>query len=103
MNNVPTINLNSNVIATQKTTATSNPSLRAAINAMCHSCLYDKKSGLGTWRQQVEACTAKTCPLYNVRPRSTRYRAQGLNTPENSELGQNGLFFDVVEANHAHE
>jgi len=44
------------------------PSLRAAINAMCKQCIYDPKGGEGTWRQQVEACPATTCPLYPVRP-----------------------------------
>ena len=45
-------------------------SLRAAINAMCKSCIYDAVGGRGTWRQQVEACTAPHCPLYAVRPKS---------------------------------
>lgn len=44
------------------------PSLRAAIDAMCRSCIYDAHQP-GTWRAQVEACTARTCPLYAVRPR----------------------------------
>jgi hypothetical protein len=43
-------------------------SLRAAINAMCRHCIYDEKAGLGNWRQQVTACTAPHCPLYEVRP-----------------------------------
>ena len=99
----PTIKLTNCVISTQKTTAISSPSLRAAINAMCRGCLYDRFSGQGTWRQQVEACTAKTCPLYNVRPRSTRYRAQSLNAQESSKLSLNRPFFNTEEANHAHE
>ena len=45
-------------------------SLRAAINAKCKECIYDPVSGKGTWRQQVEACTAPSCPLYPVRPTS---------------------------------
>lgn len=44
------------------------PGLRASINAMCKGCIYDPIGGKGTWRQQVEACTAKQCPLYPVRP-----------------------------------
>ena len=44
-------------------------SLRAAINAKCKDCIYDKM-GAGTWRQQVESCTVTLCPLYNVRPKS---------------------------------
>lgn len=42
-------------------------SLRAAINAKCKDCIYDRLAG-GTWRAQVEACTATTCPLYPYRP-----------------------------------
>lgn len=45
-------------------------SLRAAINAKCKECIYDPIAGKGTWRQQVEACTAPACPLYPVRPTS---------------------------------
>lgn len=44
------------------------PSLRAAIDAMCRSCIYDPKSGLGHWREQVAGCTCRTCPLYALRP-----------------------------------
>ena len=44
------------------------PSLRKAVDAFCRHCIYDEKSGFGTWRQQVTACTATTCPLYKVRP-----------------------------------
>jgi hypothetical protein len=46
-------------------------SLRAAINAKCKDCIYDPLSGLGNWRQQVTGCTAKTCPLWPVRPLSS--------------------------------
>lgn len=52
------------------------PSLRAAINAHCKSCIYHESNG-GTWRQQVEACTVTRCELYPVRPRS-----KGLQVPE---------------------
>lgn len=45
------------------------PSLRKAIDLMCKSCLYEEGGG-GTWRQQIEACTAPNCPLFPVRPRS---------------------------------
>lgn len=45
-------------------------SLRAAINAKCKACIYDPASGQGAWRQQVEACTDRTCPLWEVRPMS---------------------------------
>ena len=43
-------------------------SLRGAINAKCRDCIYDPKSGMGTWRQQVSACTVYSCPLWPVRP-----------------------------------
>ena len=43
------------------------PSLRNAIDNMCKDMSYDPLDE-GTWRQQVAACTAKDCPLYNVRP-----------------------------------
>lgn len=42
--------------------------LQEAINAKCRECIYDPKSGLGTWRNQVGACTSRMCPLYLVRP-----------------------------------
>jgi hypothetical protein len=42
-------------------------SLRKAINSMCKDCIYDSCDS-GTWRQQVEACTAYNCSLYDVRP-----------------------------------
>ena len=44
------------------------PSMRRAINAKCKECIYDPIGGNGTWRQQVEACTAPDCPLYPLRP-----------------------------------
>lgn len=43
-------------------------SLRDAINAKCRECIYDPQSGSGTWREQVTACTSRTCPLFAVRP-----------------------------------
>lgn len=48
----------------------SQPSLRGAINAKCRECIVDPSPGLGNWRQQVTACTSRTCPLYVVRPLS---------------------------------
>jgi hypothetical protein len=42
----------------------------AAINAMCKQCIYDPYQR-GNWRQQVEACTSKACPLYEFRPVSS--------------------------------
>ena len=77
-------------------------SLRAAINQHCRNCLYDKVSGVGSWRQQVEACSAKTCALYSVRPKSTGCIPVSVNALENPELGHNAPAFDVAGANHAH-
>lgn len=46
--------------------------LRSKINAKCIECIYDDAGGAGgNWRQQTDACTSKTCPLYEVRPRSS--------------------------------
>lgn len=72
-------------------------SLRRAINEKCKECSFDPIGGTGTWRQQTAACTSKSCPLFNVRPRPTRYIAQSINALENSELGQNGLVSDAVK------
>jgi len=47
---------------------TTRPSMRKAINRMCQECIYDSHDN-GTWRQQVERCTAPKCPLFELRPR----------------------------------
>jgi len=57
--------------------AIKRPSMRAAINAMCKACVYDPFGGTGTWRQQVEACTAPACPLYPLRPVSASETEDG--------------------------
>jgi len=46
------------------------PGLRGSIDAMCAYCIYDPDSGMGSWRQQVEGCTSKECPLFSVRTSS---------------------------------
>jgi hypothetical protein len=98
MNNAPTTDQSrQGVTSNQHKHNITKPSLRSAINAMCHHCLYDRFSGLGSWRQQIEACTAKTCPLYNVRPKSTGYIRETENALENSELAQNGLVSDTAK------
>lgn len=48
--------------------------LRRQVNLKCKECIYDPISGRGTWRQQVEACTATSCPLWDVRPTSSKSR-----------------------------
>ena len=46
----------------------SKAGFRGKINAKCIECIFDPIGGGGSWRQQVEACTSKTCPLYTIRP-----------------------------------
>ncbi|HBA67246.1 MAG TPA: hypothetical protein DCZ48_13915 [Methylococcaceae bacterium] len=46
---------------------------RQAIAAHCRSCVYDPAMP-GTWKMQTEACTVKTCELYEFRPHSKRKR-----------------------------
>ena len=45
-------------------------SLKKAISDKCKDCTYDQCAP-GTWREQVEACTVKSCALWPVRPIST--------------------------------
>lgn len=50
-----------------------HPSLRKAIDEMCKSCIVDPTArGVGKWREQIEACTARECPLFKVRPKVRR-------------------------------
>jgi hypothetical protein len=49
-------------------------SLRAAIDAMCKSCIYDPGSGNGAWREQVAGCSSSNCPLHSVRPLPVKAR-----------------------------
>ena len=44
------------------------PSYRKSIDLMCKQCIYDPIGGKGTWREQVAACTAPKCALFNLRP-----------------------------------
>ncbi|MDH5183639.1 MAG: hypothetical protein OEX12_07065 [Gammaproteobacteria bacterium] len=46
----------------------SKSGLRGKINAKCAECIFDPYGGGGTWREQVRDCTAKHCPLFEVRP-----------------------------------
>lgn len=48
----------------------SKPSYRKQVNEFCKQCIYDKTDE-GTWREQVQRCTAKDCPLFNLRPLTT--------------------------------
>lgn len=56
------------------------PSMRAAINAFCRECIVDPHPGNGTWRQQVQDCTATHCPLYPLRPVTGERRREGSKT-----------------------
>lgn len=49
--------------------------LRKAINQYCKECIYDSHSP-GTWRQQTDACTGRSCPLYPVRPLSRQIKKE---------------------------
>ena len=52
-------------------------SLRKAIDQNCKDCIYDPKwAGGGSWRQQVEDCTAKNCALWPVSPLTSAGNAQ---------------------------
>lgn len=42
-------------------------SLKKCIEAKCKDCTYDQAAP-GTWREQVENCTVKSCALWEVRP-----------------------------------
>ena len=75
-------------------------SLRKSINDKCRECIYDPKSGTGNWRQQVDACTSYSCPLYPVRPRSEHGRSQVCMAGEKPDLitcafGKPPTFFRV--------
>ncbi len=48
----------------------SKPGRKGRINAKCIECIYDEYQP-GTWRHQVEECTANDCPLWDVRPMTT--------------------------------
>lgn len=51
----------------------SKSGLRGKINAKCIECIYQDTGGDGNWRQQIAACTSKSCPLWSVRPLSTAH------------------------------
>jgi hypothetical protein len=38
-----------------------------AIKEKCKECIYDEHNG-GTWAEQTENCTVKSCALYEFRP-----------------------------------
>lgn len=48
-------------------------SLKKCIEEKCKDCTYDPLD-VGSWRHQVEQCTDKACPLWEVRPVTTATR-----------------------------
>ena len=48
-------------------------SLKRCIINKCKECIYDPIAK-GSWRKQVENCTSYTCPLYEVRPLTSKRR-----------------------------
>lgn len=62
-------------------------SLRKAIDAKCKECLFDPYGRQGSWRQAVEKCTASSCPLFDVRPRSKVRVGNGTARERSSLVG----------------
>lgn len=61
-------------------------SRQQAINAKCKDCIYDPMCGGGNWRQQVAACTIKTCALWPYRPLSKpKVAGQGSSVSREAE------------------
>jgi hypothetical protein len=56
-------------------------SFRKLVNAKCKQCTYDPH-GVGNWRQQVGACTVKSCPLWDARPRSEPRVSTEVRSPD---------------------
>jgi hypothetical protein len=49
----------------------SRPGKTGRVHAKCVECIFvERAAGCGNWRQQVEACTSTTCPLWAIRPLS---------------------------------
>lgn len=60
-------------------------SLKKCIEEKCKDCTYDQLAG-GTWREQVEMCNVRACPLWSVRPMTVatinanrKIRAEGID------------------------
>jgi len=78
-------------------------SLRSCVNQMCRGCIYDPCAP-GTWRTQVTLCAVKSCPLYDIRPKTTsdipasvlrwygvkQVDLQQLSLPMSTQGGQSG-------------
>ncbi|MCP5357565.1 MAG: hypothetical protein H7A06_05445 [Pseudomonadales bacterium] len=77
-----------------------SPSLRKSINAHCKNCIYDRYSGIGTWRQQVAACTSNSCALFDVRPMPIFHINLSLIALKNSEFEAINQIQDYEESEH---
>ena len=60
------------------------PSLRKAIDGQCRACIYDKYQA-GTWREQVQACSCPSCPLFPVRPATMGVRDSAVIAKKNTQ------------------
>ena len=52
------------------------PSPQKAINAKCKECIYDESPGNGTLHEQIEGCTSPSCPLFDLRPVTSKTRQE---------------------------
>jgi hypothetical protein len=46
-------------------------SYKKCVEDFCRGCGYDPKAA-GTWREQIQTCSVKTCALWAVRPVSVQ-------------------------------
>ena len=66
-------------------------SLKAAIRAKCKDCTYDDTQP-GTYLQQIENCTVKSCALWPVRPMTVAT----INLNRKSRIGTDELDVDAI-------
>lgn len=45
------------------------PGLRRAVDRFCKNCRLHPVDDSSSWREQVEACAVRDCPLWVVRPK----------------------------------
>ncbi len=58
---------------------------RKAIIEMCKGCIFDPYTP-GTWRVQIEDCSSRNCPLYDLRPVS-----RATTNKRNDDLKRRGV------------
>jgi len=66
-------------------------SLKKCIEQKCKDCTYDHTQP-GTWREQIENCTVKSCALWPVRPMTVAT----INLNRKSRTGTDDLNVDAV-------